>query len=149
MISMGEYKTKESQRRIRWKHYTTISPKKQDSSREKEITPYRRTGEQLLSPKEGWYKIKWNLYAKVQGREKQTSSWEEGLNSFSKGEWVVSGFQRGMMQDKVKLVCQGATPWKTGNFLKGRVDFFTGGRLTRCWAPKRNESGQSEISMSR
>ena len=31
---MGEYQTKESPVRIIWEHYTTISPKKHDSSKE-------------------------------------------------------------------------------------------------------------------
>ena len=35
------------------------------------------------------------------------------------GRWVFS-------LEKVKLICQGATPWKTAIFLKGKNEFTTG-----------------------
>ena len=60
---------------------------------------------------------------------------------FTGGWWAVAESQRGMTQDKVKIVCQGATPWKTGIFLRGRVEPFTGGLVTCCWVPKRNDAG--------
>ena len=88
---------------------------------------YRRVSELLLSPKDGWRRIKWKLYAELQQPEKRASSWEEGLSSSLEGEWAVVESQRGMTQDKVKLVCQCATSWKTGIFLRGRVELITGG----------------------
>ena len=59
---------------------------------------YRRVSELLLIPKEGWRRMTWKLYAKVQRPEKGTSSWEEGLSSLSEGEWAGAESQRGMMQ---------------------------------------------------
>ena len=84
----------------------------------------------------GWSK---KLYAKVQRPEKRASSWDEELNSLSEGEWAVAESQRGMTQDEVKIVCQGATLWKTGIFLRGRVELFTGGWVSCCWVPKRDD----------
>ena len=59
---------------------------------------YRRVSELLLSPKEGWRRIRWKLYAKVQGPEQRASSWVEGLSSLPEGDWAVADSQRGMMQ---------------------------------------------------
>ena len=61
-------------------------------------TLYWRVSELLLSPKEGWRRMKWKLYVKVQRPEKRASSWEEGLSSLLEGEWAVAESQRGMMQ---------------------------------------------------
>ena len=93
---MGECQTKESTGRTMWEHYKTISPAKQDFSR------------------------------------------EEGLSSLPEGEWAVAESQRGMTQDEVKIVCQGATPWKTGIFLRGRVELFTRGWVSYCWVSMRD-----------
>ena len=59
---------------------------------------YQRVSELLLSPKEGWRRMKQKLYAEVQRPEKRASSWEEGLSSLPEGEWAVAESQRGMMQ---------------------------------------------------
>ena len=118
-------------------------------SKRKEGALYRRVSELSLSPKEGWRRIKWNLYAKVQRPEKWASSWEERFSSLQEGDWAVAESQRGMAQDEVKIVCQGATPWKTGIFLSGRVELFTGGSVSCCWVPKRNDAGWSENCMPR
>ena len=99
-----------------------------------------RVSELLLSPKEGSRMIKWNYFADVQRPEKQASSWEEGLSSLPEGEWAVAESQRGMTQDEVKIVCRGATPWKTGIFLRGRVELFTRGWVSWCWVPKRDDA---------
>ena len=106
---------------------------------------YRKVSELLLSPKEGWRRIKWKLYAKVQRPEKQESSWEESLSSLPEGEWAVVESQRGMTQDEVKIVCQSATPWRTSIFLTGRVELFTGGGVRCCWVPKRDDAGNEKI----
>ena len=105
---------------------------------------YRRVSELLLSPKEGRRSMKWKLYAKVQRPEKWASSWEEGLSSLLEGEWAVAESQRGMTQDEVKILCQGATPWKTGISLRGRVELFTGGWVSCCWVPKRDDAGNEK-----
>ena len=110
---------------------------------------YRRVSELSLSPKEGWRRIKWNLYAKVQRPEKWASSWEEGLSSLQEGDWAVAESQRGMAQDEVKIVCQGATPWKTGIFLRVKAELFTGGWVSCCLIPKRNDAEWSENCMPR
>ena len=59
---------------------------------------YRRVNELLLSPKEGWRRMKWTLYAEMQRPEKRASSLEEGLSSLPEGEWAGAESQRGMMQ---------------------------------------------------
>ena len=101
---------------------------------------YRRVSELLLCPKDGWRRIKWNLYGKMHPPGKRTSSWVEWLSILSEGKWAVDESQIGMMQNKVKLVCQCATPWKADIFLRGRVELFTGGWVSWCWVTKKNES---------
>ena len=93
--------------------------------------------EPLLSPKEGWRRMKWKLYAKVQCSEKRASSWEEGLSSLPKGEWAVAKSQRRMTEDEVRIRCRGAMPWKTDISLRRRVELFTGGRVSWFWVPRR------------
>ena len=110
---------------------------------------YRRVSELLLSPKEGWRRKKWTFYAKVQRSEKRAFSWGEGLSSLPEGEWPVAESQRGMAQDEVNILCQGATPWKTGIFLRIRVELFTRGWVSCCWVPKRDHAGWSENFMPR
>ena len=41
------------------------------------------------------------------------------MSSLLEGEWAVAESERGMTQDKVKRLCQGAAPLKTGIFLRG------------------------------
>ena len=101
---------------------------------------YRRVSELLLSPKEGWHRMKWKLYAEQQCPEKRAYSWEEGLSSLPEGEWAVTESPRGITQDEVKIVCRGATPWKTGIFLRGKVELLTGGSVSWCWVPKRDDA---------
>ena len=72
----------------------------------------------------------------MQRPEKWLFFWEEGLNSLPEGEWAVAESQRGTKQDKVKLVYQVATPWKTVIFLKARIELITGGWVSWCWVPK-------------
>ena len=43
-----------------------------------------------------------------------------------------------MTQDEVKIISQGATPWKTNIFLRRRVELFTGWWVSCCWVPKRD-----------
>ena len=59
--------------------------------------------------------------------EKHDSSKEEERHSLLEGEWAVAEFKSGITQNKMKFVCQGATPWKMGIFLRRRVELFTGG----------------------
>ena len=101
---------------------------------------YRRVSELLLSPKEGWRRMKWKFYAKVQRPEKRASSWEEGLSSLLEGEWAVAESQRGMTRDEVKIVCRVVVPWKTSIFLRGRVELFTREWVSCCWVPKRDDA---------
>ena len=67
--------------------------------------------------------IIWEHFTTV-SPEKHDSSIEEGLSSLLESEWAVAESQRGMMQDKIKFVWQGATRWKTGVFLGGRIELF-------------------------
>ena len=69
--------------------------------------------------------MKWELYTEVQRSEKRASSWEKGLSSLPEAEWAVAESQKGITQNEVKIVCRGATPWKAGIFLRGRVELFT------------------------
>ena len=78
---------------------------------------------------------------------KYDSSREESLSSLPEVEWAVAESQRGMTQDEVKLVCQSAMPWKTGIFLRGRVELFTGGWVNFCWVTNRDDAGWSETCM--
>ena len=59
-------------------------------------------------------------------------------------EVLLNPSQKGMTQDEVKIVCQGATPWKTGIFPLGRVELFTGGWVSCCWVPKRDDAGKEK-----
>ena len=95
---MGKHQTKESTGMIILEHYTTMSPEKHDSSRDK------------------------------------------GVSSLPEAEWAVAKSQRGMMQNKVKFVYQGATPWTTGIFLRKRLELFTGGWVSWCWVLKRDDT---------
>ena len=81
--------------------------------------------------------------------EKHDSSREKEMSSLPEGEWAVAESQRGITQDDVKILCRGATPWKTGIFLRGRVELFTGGWVSCCWVPKRDDAGWSENCMPR
>ena len=74
---------------------------------------------------------------------------EEGLSSLPEGEWAVAESQRRMTQDAVKVVCQGATSWKRGIFLRGRVELPTGGWVSCCWDPIRDDAGWSKNFMLR
>ena len=96
--------------------------------------------ELLLSPKEGWHRMKLKLYAEEQRPEKRASSWEEEMSLLPEGEWAVTESQRGMTKDEMKTVCRGATPWKMGIFLRGRVELFTGGWVSWCWVSKRDDA---------
>ena len=105
---------------------------------------YQRVNELLLNPKEGWRSMKWKLYAKVQRPEKRVSSWEEGLNSLTGSAWAVAESQRGMTQDEVKIVCRGATPWKTFIFLIGWIKLFNVRWVSCYWVPKRDDAGKEK-----
>ena len=105
---------------------------------------YRRVSGLLLSPKEEWSSMKWKLYARMQRAEKRASSWEEELSSLPEDEWAVAESQRGMTLDEVKIVWGGATPWKTGIFLRGKVELFTGGWVSCCWVPKSDDAGNEK-----
>ena len=137
---MSEYQTKESQRRIIWKHIEWNALRNGHIPERKGWALYRRKSELLLRLKERWYRINWNEYAIVQRPEKPASFWEEGLSSLSEGEWAVAESQRGMMLNKVKLICHSAAPWKTGIFLRGRVELFIGGWVSCCSVPKRDDA---------
>ena len=71
------------------------------------------------------------------------------LYPLPEGEWAVAESQRGMTQIEVRVVCQYAKPWKTGIFLRGRVELFTGGWVSCCWVPKRDDAGWGENCMPR
>ena len=40
----------------------------------------------------------------------------------------------------MRLVYQGAAPWKTVFFLRGRVELFAGGWVGWCWIPKKDDA---------
>ena len=88
------------------------------------------------SPKNGHLpeRKRWAFYWRV----------SELLLSPREGGWAVAESQRGMTQDEVKIVCQGATPWKTGIFIRRRVELFTGGWVSCCLVPKRDDAGNEK-----
>ena len=88
-------------------------------------------------------------YYTTMSPEKHDSFREEEMSSWPEGSWALAESQRRMTQDEVKIVCQGATPWKTGIFLRGRVELFTGEWVSCCWVPKRDNAGWSENFMPR
>ena len=90
--------------------------------------------------KESPVRIIWENHTTI-SPEKYDWLKEEELSSLPEGKWAVPESQRGMTQDEVKIVCQGATLWRTGIFLRGRVELFTGGWVRCCWAPKRDDAG--------
>ena len=47
------------------------------------------------------------------------------LSYLLEGKGANTESQRRMTQSKVQFVYQGATPWKVGSFLSGRVELFT------------------------
>ena len=80
---------------------------------------YRRVSELLLSPKEGWRRMKWKFHVKVQRPEKRVSSREEGLGSLPVGEWAVAEFQRDMTQRMRRI-----TTRKTKGIEKESINIF-------------------------
>ena len=71
------------------------------------------------------------------------------MSSLPEDAWPVAESQRRMMHDEVKIVCQSAALWKMRIFLTGRVELFTGGWLSCCWIPKRDDARWSEDCMPR
>ena len=78
---------------------------------------YGRLSELLLSPKEGWRRMKWKLYAELQRPEKRASPWEKVWSLLAEGKWAVAESQKGMVQDEVKMSMfntQRASFWEEG-----------------------------------
>ena len=73
------------------------------------------------------------LILQVQCPIKRASSWEEWLNSLPELEWAGAE----MTQERAKLICQGATPPKTGIFLRGGFGFLLEGK----WADPESQRG--------
>ena len=61
------------------------------------------------------------------------------MSSLPEGEWAVAASQRGMMQNKVKVVRQGSTAWKTSIVLRERDELLTGGWVIWCWIPEKDD----------
>ena len=71
------------------------------------------------------------------------------MSSLREGEWAVAESQKGMTQDEVKIVSQSRTHWKTGVFLRGMFELFSGWWVSCCWVPKKDDVRWSENCMSR
>ena len=104
-----------------------------------------RVSELLPSLKKGWRRIKWNYFGNMKRPENLASSWEEVFSYLPEGEWAVAESQRGMMQDKVKFVCKGTTPWKTKILFRGLLDLFNGAWVSCCWVTKRHTNKCNSI----
>ena len=91
----------------------------------------------------------WREHYTTMSPEKHDSSREEEMSSWPEGEWAVAESQRRMTQDEVKILRWGAVPWKTGIFLRGKVEVFTRGWVSCCWVPTRDDAGWSENFMPR
>ena len=76
--------------------------------------------------------------------EKHDSFREEEMSFWLDGKWALAGSQGRIIQDEVKIVCQDVAPWKTGIFLRGKVDLFAWEWVSCCWVPKRDNAGWSE-----
>ena len=126
-----------------------MSPEKHDSFREEEMSSWPEGSWALAESQRRMTQDEVKIVCKGTAPEKRASSWEEGLNSLPEGEWAVAESQRRMTKDEVKILCRGAAPWKTGIFLRERVELFTGGWLSCCWVPKRDDAGWSENFMPR
>ena len=77
--------------------------------------------------KESPARIMWEHYLAISPEKHDSSSEEaEEMCSLPESEWAVTESQRETTQNEVKIVCQGATPWKTGIFLRWAIELFTG-----------------------
>ena len=79
----------------------------------------------------GWienYMPRWNAIKNVYLPERK------GWALYQRVSELLLSPKKRMTQDEVKIVCRGATPWKTGIFLRGRVELFTKGWMSCCWA---------------
>ena len=70
------------------------------------------------------------------------------MRSWPEGEWAVAESQRGMTH-KVKFVCQSATSWITGIFLRGKIEIFTVGLGSTYRVLQRDDAGSSGNCMPR
>ena len=93
--------------------------------------------------KESPVRIIWEHYTTI-NPEKHDFFKEEGLSSLLGGEWAVVESQRGVRQDEVKTVCQDPTCWKTGIFLRGRIELFNRGWVSCYWFPKWGDAGNEK-----
>ena len=72
------------------------------------------------------------------------------MRSWPEGEWAVAESQRGMTHThKVKFVCQSATSWITGIFLRGKIEIFTVGLGSTYRVLQRDHAGSSGNCMPR
>ena len=88
-------------------------------------------------------RIIWEHYTTI-SPEKHDLFKEEGLSSLLGDEWAVVESQRGMRRDEVKTVSQGATFWKTGIFLRGRIELFNRGWVSCYWFLKWDDAGNEK-----
>ena len=80
-----------------------------------------------------------NVRALQNNKPCKTWFFSRGRVEFFTGGWVSCCWvPMRETQDKMKIVCPGATPWKTGIFLRGRVELFTRGWVSYCWVSMRD-----------
>ena len=101
---------------------------------------YWRVSELLLSPKEGWRKMKWKVYAEVHRPEKRVSSWEEGLSSLSEGERAIAESQRGWLRMKRNLYAGVQRPEKRSSSWEEELSSLPEGE----WAVAESQRGMKQ-----
>ena len=75
----------------------------------------------------------------------ETWFFQRGRDELLTGRWVSCCWVQRGMTHKVKFVCQGATSWITGIFLRGKIEIFTGGLVSSYVALKRKMQDEVEI----
>ena len=79
----------------------------------------------------------------------ETWFFQRGRDELLTGRWVSCCWVQRGMTHKVKFVCQGATSWITGIFLRGKIEIFTGGLVSSYVALKRDNAGWGGNCMPR
>ena len=112
MIDMGEHQNKDNQVRIISEHHKQEALRNMIGWKRKGWALYRTVGELLLSPKEGWRRMKRKFYVKVQHPEKRASSWEEGLSFYRRMSELLLSSKEGWRRMKWKLYAKVRRPEK-------------------------------------
>ena len=127
--------------RTKWKLYAKMQRhEKRVFSWEEGLTSLPKGKWAVAESQRGMTQDEVKCFMEVQRPEKRASSWEERLTFLPESEWAAAESQRGITQDEVKILCRGATPWKMGVLLRGKVELFTRVWVSCCWVPKKDDA---------